>query len=328
MANVQLFQAFDFSSDQDWDWEVTESSASRITIANAGYKQTFTGTFNFTAAGDVTGTVNSSAFFFNNVEVYRVEGMAHDAARIAEFALTEGDTQQTYAFVLSGADTVRGSAGADVLMGYAGADTLVGGAGNDRLNGGAGNDTLFGDAGIDTAVYRGNFANYTIGTSALGHSVTDKTGAEGIDTLSGVERLAFADKSIALDVGADDVGGTIYRLYQAAFDRTPDAVGVGFWMKRMEDGANLVDIAQGFIDSTEYVAKYGANPTNADLVTKYYANILGRAPDQGGFDYWVGLLDSKRATTAQVLEAISDSKENFDGVAPVIANGFEYVPYG
>ena len=59
-----------------------------------------------------------------------------------------------------------------------------------------------------------------------------------------------------------------------------------------------------------------------------YTNILERAPDAGGLAYWSGLLDSGKATTAQVLDAISDSPENIAAVAPLIANGFEYVPYG
>ena len=68
--------------------------------------------------------------------------------------------------------------------------------------------------------------------------------------------------------------------------------------------------------------------SNTALVTKYYTNILERTPDAGGLAFWAGQLDSGRASTAQVLEAISDSPENIAAVAPLIANGFEYVPYG
>lgn len=309
MASVQLFKAFDFSADQDWDWDVTQASATGITIENAGYRQTFTGAFNFTALGDVSGTVNASAFFFNNAEVYRAEGMAHDAARIADFALTEGDTQQTYRYVFSGADTIRGSAEADVLMGYAGNDTLIGGA------------------GIDAAVYAGNFAGYTIARAGDGFTVTDKSGAEGVDTLREIERVVFGDKTIALDVDAGETGGTVYRLYQAAFARTPDLGGVGFWIAQMDRGMSLLEVTQAFLATPEYQKAYGGALSNTELVTRYYHNILDRAPEPGGLNHWVGVLDNKAASVAEVLAAISQSAENVDGLAPVIGAGFEYTPY-
>ena len=87
-----------------------------------------------------------------------------------------------------------GGAGNDSLSGLAGADTLNGGAGNDTLTGGAGNDSLDGGIGIDTATYSGVRANYVV-------SVVDGIGtvtsvADGTDTLSGIERLQFADQLV------------------------------------------------------------------------------------------------------------------------------------
>jgi Ca2+-binding RTX toxin-like protein len=328
MATVQLFKAFDFASNQDWDWEVTAASATSITIANGTYKQTVTGAFTFDPTGMPSGTVSASSFFFNNEEVYRVTDMAHDATRIAQFAETEGDTQQTYAFVFSGNDSFTGSAFADGLMGYAGNDSFSAGAGNDRINGGAGNDSINGQDGLDTAVFSGARANYTVTRTANGFTVVDKTGAEGTDTLTGVERLVFADGGVALDVDSSSLGGQAYRIYKAAFARTPDSGGVGFWMSALDKGMSLVDIATGFIASDEYKTAYGTNLSNRDLITKYYENILGRAPEQGGLDFWVGVLDNKQASVAQVLASISESGENITGTAALIANGFDFTPYG
>ena len=298
MATIQLYRAFDFRTAQDWDWTVTEAVQNSLTIEGAGAKQTFSGAFTYIGIDRVAGTVTGTSYFENNVEVYRVSGAQLDAGRVAQFARGELDTQQTYAYVLSGADTITGSAGNDFINGY---------------------------GGVDTAVHAGNAAGYTVRGADSTFSVT---GAAGSDTLLNVERLSFADKHIAIDVGANDNGGAVYRLYEAALDRTPDAAGLGFWMDRLDNGAGVVDIAAGFIGTAEYKALYGAVTGNTELVTKYYTNILDRAPDAGGLAYWAGLLDSGRATTAQVLEAISDSTENIAAVAPLIANGFEYVPYG
>jgi hypothetical protein len=298
MATIQLYRAFDFRTAQDWDWTITEAIQNSLTIEGAGEKQTFSGAFTYLGIDRVAGTVTGTSYFENDVEVYRVSGAQLDAGRLTQFARGEFDTQQTYAYVLAGADTIIGSTGNDFINGY---------------------------GGIDTTVYAGNAALYTVRGADSTFAVT---GAAGSDTLLNVERLRFADKHIAIDVGANDNGGTIYRLYEAALDRAPDAAGLGFWMDRLDDGADIVDIAAGFIGGQEYTALYGGVTGNTALVTKYYTNILDRAPDAAGLAYWVDVLDSGRGSVAQVLEAISDSPENIAAVAPLIANGFEYVPYG
>lgn len=329
MASVQLFKAFDFMSSQDWDWQVSEATAKSITITNGIHKQTFGGSFTFSMMGVPSGTVSSSSFFLNNEEVYRVAAMEHDATRIAQFAEFEGDTQQTYAFVLNGNDSITGSAFADGLMGYAGNDSFSAGAGDDRINGGTGDDTINGQDGKDTAFFGGARANYTVTRTASGFTVTDKTGAEGVDTLTGVERLVFGDGSgVALDVDASSLAGQAYRLYKAAFARIPDAGGVGFFLSNMDKGTSLVSVAQGFLASDEYQKAYGGVTTNRELVTKYYENILGRAPEKAGLDYWANALDNKHVTVAEALAFISESNENITGTAALIANGFDYTYYG
>ncbi len=90
---------------------------------------------------------------------------------------------------------------------------------------------------------------------------------------------------------------------------------------------SVTTVAQGFIDSQEYRDAYGSAMTNRELVTRYYTNILDRAPDQAGLDFWVQKLDSGVAR-ADVLAGISESPENINGSAAIIANGFAYTPYG
>jgi serralysin len=96
------------------------------------------------------------------------------------------------------ANRLAGGAGADRLFGLAGADTLQGGAGNDQLTGGAGKDVLSGGAGTDTAYYALNQSQYKVAHVGNQFIVTAKTGAEGIDTLSGIEKIHFHDHTILL----------------------------------------------------------------------------------------------------------------------------------
>ncbi len=156
----------------------------------------------------------------------------------------------------------------------------------------------------------------------------DNVGSEGLDILAGIERLKFADGLFALDVGPDGIAGQAYRIYQAAFNRTPDAGGLGYWLGVMDNGVSLKTISGGFINSDEFRTAYGTAPTNEQLVTKFYQNILGREPEKAGYDFWVGVLNGNFAPLPDVLAAISESNENQLGVAAIIGNGFGYIPFG
>jgi Ca2+-binding RTX toxin-like protein len=326
MATLTLSQAFDFRLAQDWLWTADVLTPTNISMYHDNYRQSLTGSFSYSETS-FSGTTTSASLQLNGAEVYRITGLSHDAYQLALYT-NPGMTQQKFGFVLNGSDTLTGSAGNDGLLGYAGNDTISAGAGNDWLSGGTGNDKLDGGTGMDTAAFSGARSLYTISRTATGFTVVDNSGVEGTDTLSGVERLRFGDKAVALDVDGNGIGGQAYRLYQAAFDRTPDASGVGFWMSAMEKGSSLVTIAENFISSAEYQKAYGIGLSNHDIVTKYYQNILHRAPEQGGLDFWTGVLDNHSSSLAGVLAAISESTENVQGTAVVIGAGFEYVPFG
>ena len=126
--------------------------------------------------------------------------IAIDAATVIENAIG-GD----------GADSITGNDAANVLSGMRGADTLAGGAGDDLLVGGAGDDVLAGGAGSDTAVYSGLASAYAVAFDGTTGTVT---GAEGTDTITGIEWLQFADGTQALEsndppVAVDDTATTV-----------------------------------------------------------------------------------------------------------------------
>jgi hypothetical protein len=210
--------------------------------------------------------------------------------------------------------------------------SVKGGGGRLNVQAGSGNDkiTILGDAhnidggaGLDYLVMGGARAGYKVLKAASGYTVTD--GGGKVSTVSNVERISFGDATVALDI--DGNGGQTYRLYQAAFNRAPDAGGLGYWIGEMDKGASLASIASGFVNSDEFKLAYGAAPGNKALVTQFYQNILHRAPEAAGLDYWVGILDAN-GSKAGVLAAISESAENQAGVIGIIGNGFTYTPFG
>ena len=89
----------------------------------------------------------------------------------------------------AGNDILDGGPGDDVVLGGTGNDTLIGGTGegNDNLDCGGGNDRIEGGAGIDTAVFSGNFADYSFLASNL------VSGPDGANTVVEVEFLQFDD---------------------------------------------------------------------------------------------------------------------------------------
>ncbi|MCF3933165.1 FG-GAP-like repeat-containing protein [Acuticoccus sp. M5D2P5] len=73
-------------------------------------------------------------------------------------------------------------------------------------------DTVEGGDGNDTVVYRGNEADYTLTETGDGWTVTDnRTGSEndGVDTLTGVEFVQFADTVVTLEPGGENAAPAI-----------------------------------------------------------------------------------------------------------------------
>ncbi|MBJ7310880.1 DUF4214 domain-containing protein [Rugamonas sp. CCM 8940] len=204
-------------------------------------------------------------------------------------------------------------------------NALVGGAGNDLLRAGAGAEVVDGGAGIDTLVYAGPRANFSVARGAGGFVVGDNVGDGGVDTLSGVERLRFADAALALD--ADGHAGQAYRLYGAALARAPDEVGLGFWIAKLDAGMPLTSVALGFINSPEFQTRYGGNLGDEAFVTQLYQHVLNRAPDPAGLAWQVHALAIGVSREA-LLVNFSESAEYVASLVGVMPEALNYVPWG
>jgi serralysin len=219
----------------------------------------------------------------------------------------------------SAGDAITGSDGANRLEGIGGDDYINGYGGNDTLIGGAGNDTIDGGGGFDVACLSGMASSYQ--TNVNGATRTMQ-GQDGFDTYTNVFRFHFDNVSVAYDVNGD--AGEAYRLYQAAFDRTPDLSGLGFWITALDNGSDLHQVAGYFLTSAESVQKYGVNPTTQQFVTQLYANVLHRAPDPSGEAYWENALVKGLVSRADALAFFSESSENQANVIGAIQNGIVY----
>lgn len=220
---------------------------------------------------------------------------------------------------------VDGTSGSDKLQGTSGQDIMLGNDGNDTFIPGGGNDYVDGGAGQDFVIEPGARSGFTVSWSSSGVTVTDNAGTQGTDLIRNVERILFNDGAVAYDV--DGNAGKVCRLYQAAFARAPDEGGFGFWINAIDKGVPMLSIASGFVNSAEFKSLYGTNPSNADLLTHYYQNVLHRTPDQDGYNWWLNVLDKGLATPTQVLMDFSESPENQANLVGILQHGMQYIPY-
>ncbi|NVD97856.1 DUF4214 domain-containing protein [Massilia sp. BJB1822] len=202
----------------------------------------------------------------------------------------------------------------------------TGTAGADRLIAGVGNENIDGGGGIDTLVYTGQRKDYAVSSGGASFLVNDLKSNGGVDVLTQVERLSFADGALALDTAG--APGQLYRLYQAAFGRTPDEGGFGFWLNARDRDISLVSIARDFVNSPEFLRLYGSNLSDAQFVTQLYANVLHRAPDEGGFRFHLNDLTVIGQTREHVLLNFSESPEFKASLVGVMPEALPYQIFG
>ena len=138
------------------------------------------GDANFAAPSEVdnSGLINGSIYYGSDNVIYSgaqgsLTGAIHLGAGRA--TVTLGDDGET-------------------VLGGAGTATITGGAGDDTVILGSGSETIAGGGGNDTVVFSGKYAAYQIGSA---NGVFVVSGPNGIDDLTGVETLKFADATVS-----------------------------------------------------------------------------------------------------------------------------------
>lgn len=307
---------------------------------------TFAATTAVSTIAAIKGSITGIKFFLNGALVDSISygasiddtlfGVTAGATVAAQTAQAQTQFVAKLGALNSGASFIGSNAS------NGGNDLVQGGAGNDTFQGFSGNNYFDGKGGSNTAIFQSKAANYTVSsttvvdrTDPLGINqvsatiVTDSVPSrDGVDTLINVQRLQFSDSALALDIGPNQTAGAIYMLYQATFNRTPDAAGLGYWIAQLDKGANIVtNVAAFFVKSQEFIAKYGANPSNSSYVDNLYQNVLHRTGEADGIAYWNSQLDRGVVTKAFVLEQFATLPEGAALVAPTISHGITYTQW-
>ncbi|HYI60920.1 MAG TPA: DUF4214 domain-containing protein [Acidimicrobiales bacterium] len=104
-----------------------------------------------------------------------------------------------------------------------------------------------------------------------------------------------------------DRGPEVLRAYRALLGRAADLPGYDYWYGRLASGTSLETMASSFSNSSEFHGLYDGL-TNGQFVDAIYQNILGRAPDTAGRNFWISELNGGRSRGSVAL-AVSRSSE-------------------
>lgn len=96
------------------------------------------------------------------------------------------------------------------------------------------------------------------------------------------------------------------RMYTTCLGRPSDPVGQSFWASSL---ANMkvsgTEVARFFFFGSEFTNK---NYSDSEYVIRLYRTFMGREPDQGGFNYWMSMLN-KGYSRKYVFDSFSVSGE-------------------
>jgi TP901 family phage tail tape measure protein len=157
-----------------------------------------------------------------------------------------------------------------------------------------------------------------------------------IDT--GVTSVASAINNLAVIMAGGKDSGTntvaLSSLYKELLGRDPDQAGLDFWNTQLQNGVSFTDVIGAIKNSAEYADHIGKTPattvvtpstdagtaignTNttsvSSAISALYQNVLGRAADQAGLDYWVQQMQSG-STLSTIEQELKKSDEYKDHI--------------
>lgn len=216
--------------------------------------------------------------------------------------------------------------GDDTLIGNAAPNTLRSGRGQDVLSGGGGNDLLDGGAGVDTARFASTRQAATV-VHLQDRWQVQAGSAEGLDTLQGIERLAFADQHLSLDLGPNEHGAQVAQIIRGLFGTATlsnrDYVGIG--LQLLDAGMDYQSLVQLAVN-TDAFAQLAGSHSNRDFVHLVYRNVVGVEPSADEWAYYTQWLDSgvhSQATLGTLACQLALNTESLDLVG-LAATGLAY----
>jgi len=208
-----------------------------------------------------------------------------------------------------------------------GGEKLVGSPGTDVFGTRTGTSVLNGGEGIDVIIYSGRIDQYSIVASENGEWQIN--GALTKDLINAIERLQFADTSVALDFAKGQSGYNSATLIGTAFGADYIDVYFAIGLSIFDTGSTVSDVAQ-LIAQNNLIENLFDIDSNEDWVAHVYENVIGSAPDDASLALFTGYLNNGDFAKAELL-AIAQGVESIEeqvGIVGLQSSGLEYSPVG
>lgn len=219
-------------------------------------------------------------------------------------ALTTGITIDLRAGAFSSAGAINNlsidlSTQIENVIGTPSNDVITGNSANNTVTLGRGTNRADGGAGLDLAAYTGASSSYQVTASASSLRVA---GAGADDTLTGFERLAFADRKLAFDAHAQTTAKVLGAVFGSAAVANRDYAAIG--LQLLDAGTSYADLMKLALD-----ARLGANASNDAVVTVLYTNVVGVAPGAAELATFSGLIAAGQYTQATLGVLAADTAQ-------------------
>jgi hypothetical protein len=187
------------------------------------------------------------------------------------------------------------------------------------LIGDKGDDKLTGGIGIDTAQYSSTWGNYKTSLANKVFTITDnRNNGDGSDSLTGIERLKFTDKSIAIDL--DGIAGITAKVIAAVLGtssvKNPTYVGIGL---------SYADKGMSYSELGAFALSAVGATTNDAIVTTLFRNVVGFIPSAADKAPFINMLENGTKPGDLVVLA-ADSSFIAVQLAGILNNGLEFIP--
>jgi len=278
---------------------------------------------------NVEGNVINNHNYFAIHSISKISQRPSEIKNVFNVIVTANDLDgnQSNQYVIVNVKDIQG----EVLNGIDGQDALNGGLGNDTFQGNGGNDTIDGGNDFDIAIYTGNFSDYTftIANKILTISDNRLLTNDGIDTLTNIEKLTFADKNALITSKEikpiDALGFQAEKVYSGKsdsykfYDLGGNNYGVGTStgidqltgesiLKFDDKNMNLKHDIKATFDQVTGL------DTDSGKMFRLYNASFKRLPDPDGLRYWIGNFssgkDDERAVASSFL-ASAEFKERY-----------------
>lgn len=183
-------------------------------------------------------------------------------------------------------------------------------------------------AEVGKLVVSGLSKEYVIAKTSEAYTITQKSSGAVVTAPLATELISFSDLSVSLtienkarSIPAADMK-LLIELYVAFFNRIPDAEGLAYWIEQNKHGMSISQIAESFYSAAVQYSNltgYTGTMSNMDFVKIIYKNVLGRsgdtAPSMQDVQYWIGELESARATKGTLIITMLNAAHSFAGDA-------------